>query len=154
MHLIEKQVTHAKVHEAIALQAKASGAVVFSTLQYNEQPLGDYRYETAPGQAKDFERLIDAGADVVSGSQGHSVQGFGLKGNGFMHYGVGNLFFDQMQARNLRENFIDRYLVYDGKLLGVELLTTIRDEAALPRKMTTEERRGLLKNLFDLSYWE
>ena len=101
-----------------------------ATLQYNEQPLGDYSYETAASQAKDFARLIDAGADVVSGSQGHSVQGFGLQGNGFMHYGVGNLFFDQMQARNLRENFIDRYLVYDNKLLGVELLTTIRDEAA------------------------
>jgi poly-gamma-glutamate synthesis protein (capsule biosynthesis protein) len=135
-------------------KAKAEGAVVFSTLQYNEQPLGEYSYETAPGQAKDFERLIDAGADVVSGSQGHSVQGFGLKGNSFMHFGVGNLFFDQMQARNLRENFIDRYLVYDNRLLGVELLTTIRDEAALPRKMTLDERRGLLKTLFDLSYWE
>ena len=71
-----------------------------------------------------------------------------------MHYGVGNLFFDQMQARNLRENFIDRYLVYDNKLLGVELLTTIRDEAALPRTMTLDERRALLKTLFDLSYWE
>lgn len=135
-------------------KAKATGAVVFSTLQYNEQPLGDYSYETAASQAKDFARLIEAGADVVSGSQGHSVQGFGLKGNGFMHYGVGNLFFDQMQARNLRENFIDRYLVYDNKLMGIELLTTIRDETALPRKMTTEERRGLLKTLFDLSYWQ
>ena len=134
-------------------KAKAEGAVVFSTLQYNEQPLGDYSYETASWQAKDFERLIDAGADVVSGSQGHSVQGFGLKGNGFMHFGVGNLFFDQMQAINLRQNFIDRYLVYDNKLLGVELLTTIRDEAALPRKMTLDERRALLKKLFDLSYW-
>jgi hypothetical protein len=135
-------------------KAKAESAVVFSTLQYNEQPLGDYSYETAKSQANDFTRLIDAGADVVSGSQGHSVQGFGLKGSGFMHYGVGNLFFDQMQARNLRENFIDRYLVYDNKLLGVELLTTIRDEAALPRKMTLDERRGLLKTLFNLSYWE
>jgi poly-gamma-glutamate synthesis protein (capsule biosynthesis protein) len=135
-------------------KAKSEGAVVFSTLQYNEQPLGTYSYETAPGQAKDFERLIEAGADVVSGSQGHSVQGFGLKGNGFMHYGVGNLFFDQMQARNLRENFIDRYLVYDNKVLGVELLTTIRDETALPRKMTQDERQGLLNRLFDLSYWE
>ncbi|HSD84257.1 MAG TPA: CapA family protein, partial [Anaerolineae bacterium] len=135
-------------------KAKAEGAVVFSTLQYNEQPLGDYSYETARSQANDFERLIDAGADVVSGSQGHSVQGFGLKGSGFIHFGVGNLFFDQMQARNLRENFIDRYLIYDNKLLSVELLTTIRDEAALPRKMTLDERRALLKTLFDLSYWE
>jgi len=59
-----------------------------------------------------------------------------------------------MQARNLRENFIDRYLVYEDKLLGVELLTTIRDEAALQRKMTLDERRALLKKLFDLSDWE
>ena len=135
-------------------KAKATGAVVFATLQYNEQPLGDYSYETAKSQADDFARLIDAGADVVSGSQGHSVQGFGLKGNGFMHYGVGNLFFDQMQALNLRQNFIDRYLVYDNKLLSIELLTTIRDEAALQRKMTLDERRALLKELFDLSYWQ
>ncbi len=135
-------------------KAKATGAVVFSTLQYNEQPLGDYSYETAKSQADDFARLVAAGADVVSGSQGHSVQGFGFMGNGFMHYGVGNLFFDQMQALNLRQNFIDRYLVYDDKLLSIELLTTIRDEAALQRKMTLEERRGLLKKLFALSYWE
>ena len=47
----------------------------------------------------------------------------------FIHYGVGNLFFDQMQARNLRENFIDRYLVYNNRLLGAELLATIRDES-------------------------
>ena len=135
-------------------KAKATGAVVISTLQYNEQPLGDYSYQTAKSQADDFALLIDAGADVVSGSQGHSVQGFGLKGNGFMHYGLGNLFFDQMQDLKLRQNFIDRYLVYDNKLLGVELLTTIRDEPALQRKMTPEERRALLKTLFDLSYWQ
>jgi poly-gamma-glutamate capsule biosynthesis protein CapA/YwtB (metallophosphatase superfamily) len=51
-------------------KAKSSGAVVFATLQYNEQPLGDYSYETARSQANDFARLVDAGADVVSGSQG------------------------------------------------------------------------------------
>ena len=35
-----------------------------------------------------------------------------------------------MQAMNLRQNFIDRYLIYDGHLLNVELLATLRDEAA------------------------
>lgn len=142
-----------RLQEQIGL-AKASGAVVIATLQYNEQPLGDYSYETAKSQADDFARLIDAGADVVSGSQGHSVQGFGLKGNGFMHYGVGNLFFDQVQAINLRQNFIDRYVVYDNKLLNVELLATYRDGSQQTRPMTPEEKRDLLKTLFDLSYWE
>ncbi len=134
--------------------AAASGAVVFATLQYNEQPLGEYSYETAKSQADDFARLADAGASVVSGSQGHSVQGFGIHGNAFIHYGVGNLFFDQMQAINLRQNFIDRYLVYDNRLISVELLTTIRDVPAQPRPMTAAERRDLLKTLFALSNWQ
>ncbi|MBP7687502.1 MAG: hypothetical protein KA765_06335, partial [Thermoflexales bacterium] len=82
------------------------------------------------------------------------VQGFGLKGNGFMHYGVGNLFFDQVQAINLRQNFIDRYVVYDNRLLSVELLATYRDGSQQTRPMTPEEKRDLLKTLFDLSYWE
>lgn len=135
-------------------KAKSSGAVVFATLQYNEQPLGDYSYETARSQANDFARLVDAGADVVSGSQGHSVQGFGLKGNAFMHYGVGNLFFDQTQAINLRQNFIDRYVVYDNRLISVELLATYRDGSQQTRPMTPAEKRALLKTLFELSYWE
>lgn len=134
-------------------KAKASGAVVFATLQYNEQPLGDYSYETARSQANDFARLAAAGADVVSGSQGHSVQGFGFKGSSFMHYGVGNLFFDQTQAINLRQNFIDRYVVYDNRLISVELLATYRDGSQQPRPMTPPEKRELLKILFDLSYW-
>jgi poly-gamma-glutamate synthesis protein (capsule biosynthesis protein) len=134
-------------------KAKATGAVVFSTLQYNEQPLGDYSYETARSQANDFALLVDAGASVVSGSQGHSVQGFGLKGNAFIHYGLGNLFFDQTQAINLRQNFVDRYVVYDNRLLSVELLATYRDGSQQTRPMTPEEKRDLLKTLFALSYW-
>ena len=139
--------------QAEITKAVASGAVVFATLQYNEQPLGEYSYETAKSQADDFARLVDAGASVVSGSQGHSVQGFGIRGNAFIHYGVGNLFFDQMQAINLRQNFIDRYLVYNNKLISTELLATVRDVPAQPRPMTPPEKRDLLKTLFALSFW-
>jgi poly-gamma-glutamate synthesis protein (capsule biosynthesis protein) len=134
-------------------EAREAGAVVVATLQYYEQPLGDYSYKTAAVQADDFALLADAGAAIVSGSQGHSVQGFGLRGDSFIHYGVGNLYFDQMQALNLRQNFIDRYLIYTGRLLSVELLTTIRDEPARLRPMTPAERGELLKTLFELSNW-
>ena len=142
------------VMQAEISQAVASGTVVIATLQYNEQPLGEYSYETAKVQQDDFGLLADAGASVVSGSQGHSVQGFGLRGNSFIHYGVGNLYFDQMQALNLRQNFIDRYLIYDGRLLNAELVATLRAEAAQPRLMTPPEKRELLKTLFALSIWK
>ncbi len=135
-------------------KALASGAVVFATLQYNEMPTGEYSYETPAFQRRDFTTLADAGASVVSGSQGHQVQGFGLRGNSVIHYGVGNLFFDQTQAPGLQQNFIDRYLVYNNRLLGAELLATFRDDSQQTRPMTPDEKRALLKKLFDLSYWQ
>jgi hypothetical protein len=135
-------------------KALAAGAVVFATLQYNEMPTGEYSYETPLFQRRDFGSVADAGAAVVSGSQGHHVQGFGLRGNAFIHYGVGNLFFDHTQAPGLQQNFIDRYLVYNNRLLGVELLATFRDDSQQTRPMTPEEKRALLKKLFNLSYWQ
>ena len=137
-------------------QAKAAGAVVFSTLQYQE----GYMYQTYGTQTQDFGQLAAAGADVVSGSQGHHVQSFGLRGNSFIHYGVGNLYFDQVKDPRydlpvgVQQNFIDRYLVYNNKLLGVELLPTFRDGSQQPRPMTPVEKRDLLKTLFDLSDWQ
>ena len=138
------------------MQAKAAGAVVFSTLQYPE----GYMYQTYGTQTQDFGQLATAGADVVSGSQGHHMQSFGLRGNSFIHYGVGNLYFDQVKDPRyelpvgVQQNFIDRYLVYDNKLLGVELLATFRDGSQQPRPLTPEEKRSLLKTLFDLSDWQ
>ena len=67
---------------------------------------------------------------------------------------VGNLFFDQTQAINLRQYFVDRYVVYNNQLLSVELLATYRDGSQQARPMTPEEKRDLLKTLFGLSYWE
>jgi poly-gamma-glutamate synthesis protein (capsule biosynthesis protein) len=134
---------------------KASGAVPIATLQYEEQPLGDFSYETAPSQVADFRRLVDAGAAIVSGSQGHQSQGFDLYRGGFIHYAVGNLFFDQAQTLGLRQTFVDRYVIYKGRVLSVELLTGIRDvnNWAQPRPMTEAERRTFLQIIFKASEW-
>jgi hypothetical protein len=132
---------------------KAAGALPVATLQYDEQPLGEYSYDTAPIQVADFRRLVDAGAAIVSGSQGHHPQGFDLYRGGFIHYGVGNLFFDQMQTLGTRQMFVDRYVIYKGRVLGVELLTGIRDDPAQPRPMTPSERRTFLQTIFKASGW-
>lgn len=140
-------------------QARAAGDVVIATLQYYEQPLGNYSIETAKVQSDDFGILADAGANVVSGSQGHSIQGFGFKGNTFIHYGVGNLFFDQVKNTtfnlpvSVQQNFIDRYVIYNNQVLGVELIATFRDSTQQPRPMTPTEKRDLLKQLFAVSIW-
>ncbi len=140
-------------------QARAAGDVVIATLQYYEQPLGNYSIETAKVQADDFAILADAGANVVSGSQGHSVQGFGFKGDTFIHYGIGNLFFDQVRnvefnlPVSVQQNFIDRYVIYHNQVLSVELIATFRDSSQQTRPMTPPEKRDLLTQLFAVSNW-
>ena len=41
-------------------------------------------------------RVADAGATMVSGSQAHYPHIMEFRGESFIHYGLGNLFFDQM----------------------------------------------------------
>lgn len=101
---------------------------------------------------QEFEQAAQMGAVIVSGSQAHFAHGFGFYQNHFMHFGLGNLFFDQMFPLHRRQ-FIDRHLFYDGKYLGVELITTRLEDFAKPRLMTEEERAQMLEDYFRVSGW-
>ena len=99
-----------------------------------------------------FQRMAEAGAVIISGSQAHFPHGFGFYNDTFMHYGLGNLFFDQMYEGNRRE-FIDRHVFYDGRYIGVELLTAILEDYSRPRPMTEAERTQMLTKYFEVSGW-
>ncbi len=103
-------------------------------------------------QITDFEAAARAGAVIVSGSQAHCPQMFAFVGDAFIHYGLGNLFFDQMDF-STRRGFMDRHIFYDGKYLGTELATTMIEEAARPRFMENAERRQLLHEIFLAGGW-
>ncbi len=75
--------------EAIVKDLKSKGFIVIFTFQYMET----YNYYPTEEQVKDFRAMIDAGADIVSGSQAHQPMGVEFRGNGFINYGLGNLFF-------------------------------------------------------------
>jgi len=110
---------------------------------------------------RDFGTLADAGAVIVSGSQSHVPQAMAFDQESFIHYGLGNLFFDQMIYRNefgqivpgTRWEFLDRHVFYDGRYLGTELLTAILEDYARPRPMTDPERAALLAQAFAASGW-
>jgi poly-gamma-glutamate synthesis protein (capsule biosynthesis protein) len=70
----------------------------------------------------------------------------------FIHYGLGNLFFDQFTPIKQNE-FIDRHIFYDGRYLGVELITTFLEDYARPRYMTPAERNKFLLEYFTKSGW-
>ncbi|MDD2921387.1 MAG: CapA family protein, partial [Anaerolineales bacterium] len=116
-------------------QYRAQGYLPISTFQYHEFDTPEAR----PQQMIDFRRMADAGAVIVSGSQAHVPQAMEFRNGAFIHYGVGNLFFDQ-STKNTKREFLDRHVFYDGRYLGVELLTTLLVDQARPRFMTAEER--------------
>lgn len=130
-------------------QLRNEGHVVIATLQYNEY----YQYPPGSQQAADFAALAEAGAAAVSGSQAHHAQSFAFDNGSFIHFGPGNLFFDQMDMMGTRQTFVDTYHIYDGRLLSVELWTGLIENWARPRLMTTEERADLLRATFEASGW-
>jgi hypothetical protein len=109
-------------------------------------------YQPQSGQRHDFQRMAEAGAVIVSGSQAHFPQAMTFEGDRFVHYGLGNLFFDQMSKGN-RRTFIDRHIFYDGRYISTELLTAVLEDYARPRPMTSDEREAFLSDVFAASEW-
>jgi hypothetical protein len=133
-------------------ELRAQGYLPVMTFQYNEiyVPFASER------QVADFGRLAAAGAVIVSGSQAHFPQGFAFESGSYIHYGLGNLFFDQMDIPvvGTRREFLDRHVFYDGRYISTELLTAMLEDYARPRPMTEEERRNFLTELFAASNWK
>ena len=137
--------------DAIA-EVKAKGYLPIVTLQYFE----DYTAVPSAQMVTDFQALADAGAVVVNGSQAHTPKIMTFHNGTFIHYGLGNLFFDQMNVYygetympNTRDEFIDRLVFYDNQLVSVELLTAELEDYARPRPMTTAEREAFLNRIFN-----
>ncbi len=117
------------------------------------------------GQDYRFHLMADAGAAVVSGSQGHYPQVMEFYNGVFIHYALGNLFYTQMSypvtdpdgsvtvTERTRWEFLDRHVFYDGRYLGVELLTAMLEDFSTPRPMTPAERIHFLNLYFSYSGW-
>ncbi len=135
-------------------ELRADGYVVIATMHWNQS----YGYQPAPQQVKDFRFLADSGASLVLGSQAHYAQTMEFYNNIFIHYGQGNLFFDQMgdqswMPKGIRREFLDRYVIYNGKLISIELITAMLEDYSRPRLMTDFERTGFLQEYFNDSGW-
>ncbi len=105
--------------------------------------------------------MAQAGALIVSGSQAHMPAAMEFNSGSFIHYGLGNLFFDQMSHMmpdgsviyDTRNVFVDRHIFYAGRYIGTELLTYIIEDYARPRLMTQAERVKFLSAMFRAGGW-
>lgn len=135
---------------------KENGYITIVTLQHEEV----YQYPAIYLQKRDFRSLAEAGADIVSGSQAHQPQAIEFHENSFIHYGLGNLFFDQYYLsqwvytyQHGDESFIDLHVFYDNRHISTELFTIQFIDNAQSRFMTSEERADLLSVVFAASDW-
>ena len=111
-------------------------------------------WSTDPPQSvkDDFYKVAQSGAVIASGSQSHQPQTMEFFQNSFLHFGLGNLFFDQIfEGDPNKKAFLDRHVFYNGKHISTELLTTIFVDLAKSRLMTPEERAMLLEEVFSAS---
>ena len=136
---------HFEEFEAIIKELKEEGYIVIFTFQYIES----YQYEPVPQQVIDFRRMADAGADIVSGSQSHHPMGVEFRGDGFINYGLGNLFFgQQLEVLGNNPGIIPKHIFYKGKHINTILITTMLNDFSQPRLTTPEERVELLDSIF------
>ena len=129
---------------------KQDGYLVIATFQHHEY----YTYLAQPDQQRDFRQMAEAGAVIVSGSQAHQPQGMEFLNGSFIHYGLGNLFFDQYGlCEACRQGLIDHHVFYDGRYISTELLPIEFVDYARSRPMTDDEADSLFQALFQASGW-
>ena len=129
---------------------KAEGYLVIATFQHLEY----YTYYAQPDQQEDFRQMAQAGADIVSGSQAHQPQGMEFLNGSFIHYGLGNLFFDQYSYCDAcRQGMIDLHVLYNGRYISTELIPIEFVDYARSRPMTLEETNDFFQILFSASGW-
>ena len=124
---------------------KKEGYQVIFTFQHQEI----YRWNPTEEMIADSRLMADAGATIVSGSQAHQPHLLEFYGESLIHYGLGNLFFDQLGwFEDTNKAFLDCHIFYDGKYLGVELITVQFFNWSTPVLMTPEARSAMLQRLF------
>lgn len=135
------------LREALALLA-AEVDLVLMTVQYREfeafQPMEQQRI--------DFQTYAEWGADIVIGTAEHKPMTFEFYSTrrgetAFIHFGLGNLFFDQQLWGN-RRFFLDTLYIYEGNLLAVELFPGIIEDRARPRLLADEDLFNFLHFMF------
>ncbi len=128
---------------------RARGHLPIVTFQHWET----YQYAPTAQQVEDFGLMSAAGAAIVSGSQAHHPQGFAFHRGRLVHYGLGNLFFDQMQTLGTRQGIVDTHVFHRGRHLSTRLSTTLLEDYSQPRPTTPAEREQLLESVFAASGW-
>jgi poly-gamma-glutamate capsule biosynthesis protein CapA/YwtB (metallophosphatase superfamily) len=107
-------------------------------------------HDASPRSIKALRAAADAGADLVVGNQGHSVQPIEVRGNSFITYALGNFIFDQVHTVDETQGFLLEADFWGKTLANVRMLPyQIQDlykpeftDAATSAKIFTDSAKG------------
>jgi poly-gamma-glutamate capsule biosynthesis protein CapA/YwtB (metallophosphatase superfamily) len=135
--------------------AKKNADLVFVDFQFQEcysYPSSDviypicYKPLASPDQTGLFRKAIDYGADIVVGVQAHQPQTYEIYKGKTIFYGLGNLFFDQIEWIGTRQGLILTHYFKEGKYIQTKISTTLYD-GPMQTYISTGKDRQLLLNL-------
>ena len=107
-----------------------------------------------PDQLPSSVRILYSKVDVDSLTGGTDIWFMvARKGNELRLTGDEGTDTQPFFAPGIRRVFFDRYVIYNGKLISVELITAMLKDYARPRLMTEQERAGFLQEYFFYSGW-
>jgi poly-gamma-glutamate capsule biosynthesis protein CapA/YwtB (metallophosphatase superfamily) len=132
---------------AKAAIAKLRGAADFVMIgvQFKEWDSAD----PTPAQTQISRELIDAGADLVYGSQAHQLQKIEFYRGKPIFHGLGNLLFDQIHRIGVRQAFFVHHYFFEGRLVqSVPVFTYMSDERQ-PTIATPEQAAEMHAIAFD-----
>jgi poly-gamma-glutamate synthesis protein (capsule biosynthesis protein) len=118
---------------------------------YSEGNTTCYRPNAVPNQEKVFQQAIEWGADIVVGTQAHQPQGFEMRADGAIFYGLGNLYFDQTVYTGTKEEEILKHYFYNGAHLTTRVYTAFYDKDYQPYLTSGDSRTNFLKKVFKAS---
>jgi hypothetical protein len=121
---------------------KRRGHVVIISIQHFETN----NYVPGTELIQDLRELASYGPAFVMGSQAHCPHPWEIHHGTPVHYGPGNLFFDQ-DMHPLRDSAQNKLYIHAGKLLSIGHLFARIEEKGRPRPMTDAERTTFLAAL-------
>ena len=134
----------ARAKAAIA-KLRGEADFVMVTVQFREWDSA----EPTPAQTKISHELIDAGADLVYGSQAHQLQKVELYRGKPIFHGLGNLLFDQVHRIGVRQAFFVHHYFFEGRLVQSVPVFTFMSDDRQPTIATPEQAAEMKAIVFD-----
>ncbi len=119
-------------------------AFIIATVQFGESS----SYQPTLSQRSISRALLDAGADLVFGSQAHQVQQMEFYNGKVILYGLGNFFFDQIHAPGVRQGYFMNLYFSQSRLIAMEPVFTWIDEKRRPVLATEQQAAQIRKSIY------